>query len=359
MALPVTGPFTKTFWVSGPETDLGYRPHWVSGSRSWYRQKKPFNLELGFGYQCSRILSARGGDGTDYVNSESHTSLVPFHDDYAQRLYNATYEKFVEKVTQERAQLASTLAQWKKSRDMIVDRATRLYEGYKAVKRGDIKRLKSLWGKGAGVRAYSKLQSGNILEASFGWIPLVKDISTAVERLADGIPLASVRVRKSTQYWVRDTADFGSVVQTTALNGRIECSMRGWIRVTNPNTLLYNQLGLTNPAADLWEIAPWSFIVDYFLNVQAFLLSFTDFLGIELERTSRTFFTLEKGSVTGSWDLPEHLKPDYNPLSHSWDNCVVNRLPGIVGPTLDLRLPWTMSMQRAITSIALLIQQMK
>jgi hypothetical protein len=241
---------------------------------------------------------------------------------------------------------------------MITDRATKLWKGLRAARRGDIRTLKALWGKGAGVRANLKKSGGHVLEYSFGWAPLVGDIAAAIAVLGAGIPPPYVKARQKLAYtattgWV----DYGAVLNKDEISGFIEWSLRSWIRITNPNTLLLNELGLTNSASVLWEVTPWSFVVDYFVNVNAFIASFTEWVGLELDRPNKTFFAKEDCVHYAKWDTAS--PPSYGPPIWGSTNVSVNRTLGIPGPTLALRLPWEMSMQRGATSIALLLQQLR
>jgi hypothetical protein len=241
---------------------------------------------------------------------------------------------------------------------MILDRAMKLRLGFKAARRGDLHALQVLWGRGAGIRGNLKKQGSNVLEYSFGWAPSVGDIASAVRKLGGEINPSTVRARKSMEYsFSEPDLGNGSIRRDVGGSGKLEVSLRARVRCTNPNTVLLNQLGLTNPASILWEVVPWSFVVDYFVNVQEFLQSFTDLIGLELERDSFTFFTIERGGMASRWNILP--KPNYSPLSYSWERCEVIRTPGIPRPTLALKLPWRMSMQRAATSIALLLQRLK
>lgn len=124
--------------------------------------------------------------------------------------------------------------------------------------------------------------------------------------------------------------------------------------VTNPNSFLANQLGLLNPASVLWEITPWSFVFDYFVNVSDFLSSFTDTVGIRLENASRTcMITRNATSITYNTTSNNYALPGFGGKVVD-----VVRTPGITGPTLSLRPPWRMSVSRAATSVALLLQQL-
>ena len=356
MTAPITGPFQRLWTIKGPPNSLGGQPTWVEGRRDWYRQRKPFDIPLFFSYYCKTINWFTGGDGTDYT-SVSNIPVFSYSESQSQRLYNAVYEKFAHKVKEDAAELASTLATWTQARDMITDRATRLWKGWRAARKGDIRTLKALWGKGAGIRANLKAGGSHVLEYSFGWAPLVGDIAAACAVLGAGIPPAYVKVRQKLTYTATTNwQDRGALLDRKDQTGTIEWGLRSWVRVTNPNTLLLNELGLTNAASVLWEVTPWSFVVDYFVNVNAFIASFTDWIGLDLDRPNKTFFAKENTRHTGKYKTSGR---SYSAPCWGADYVSVTRTTGIPGPTLALRLPWRMSMQRASTSIALLLQQLR
>jgi hypothetical protein len=50
-------------------------------------------------------------------------------------------------------------------------------------------------------------------------------------------------------------------------------------KVTNPNLDLLQSLGLANPAEVIWELVPFSFLIDHVVGIGNFLSSFSDELG--------------------------------------------------------------------------------
>lgn len=354
MALPITGPFTKFVTTKGK---IGvFNVDMVQVSRTWSRQAPPYNLPLPFGYSSVAITSFGGGSG-DYV-TVSTPPVFSYKEAQSTRLYAAAYERFMKRVKEDAAELGTTLVEWHKARDMITDRATKLWKGLRAARRGDVRTLKSLWGKDAGIRANLRRQGSNVLEYSFGWAPLVGDLATACAVLGGGIPPPFVKASQKL-YYTGDSGwrDMGIVQRRETSKGFIQWSLRSWVRVTNPNLLLHQELGLSNPASVLWEITPWSFVVDYVVNVSAFLGSFTDLLGLELESPSRTFFASENGFGYGKWDTGS--PPSYDPYHYTWNRTTVTRSLGVPGPSLVLRVPWRMSVNRAATSVSLLLQQLR
>lgn len=361
MVAPITGPFTMTEYLKGPPTSLGYKPTWVYRTRSWYRQKKPYTLPLSYDFRDERILDAWGGHETSYIDL---TGLVfcPDVDNhpYRQRLLNSARAEFGSQMSSVRATLGNTIGEGKQSSKMIADRATQLYRGFRAARSGDLGALKRLWGADAGIRNRSKALGNHVLQYSFGWAPLVSDINNALGVFHNRMPPLKVRVRKRVSGKGDDqSADWGALTRYPSSSFNFGVVMGASVNLDNPNTYLANQLGLTNLASVAWELMPNSYVIDYFVNVGSFIDSFTDMSGLTISGAYTTVFGKAEVTVTSRWDGPPESWPDWSPISWSGFRVHVTRTPTISGPTLDFKLPWNLSWQRASTSIARLLQQLK
>jgi len=359
MVAPISGPFSAN--RRGYHTDgWGDKINTLYLERSWYRQRKPFNLPLRYSFYSARTLNNRGGERLQY--SPYNGALVapyPNSDRLMQRLHNDAYAKFMDKVRGVKATLGATLGEWKSSSSMIEQRATQLWRGYREARRGNIPGMKLQWGPQAGIRTRLRQGGSHVLEYSFGWAPLVKDINSALEVLHNRLPPFKVKVRRSYSglpvYVYVSSGSFETWYRTTKNFGR---ELRAYVTVNNPNTALAEQLGLVNLASVLWELTPNSYIVDYFVNVSDFLSSFSDEVGITLGDKTGVIFNETRQGMTRKW-APAFSGLPYSPHSYDYEEVSVSRELGFSGPTLDLRLPWNMSVQRASTSIARLLQQIK
>lgn len=356
MVYPVSGPFVEQKFYFGPPNILGQVPVWKRYVRVWSRQKPPFNLELPYAMANIEVIDQFGGDGTDLVEQHLAFPLIT-PDHYNQRVYNKAYTSFMEKVRVESSTLGATLGEWKSSSSMISARATQLWQGFKAAKRLDFRGVKRAWGKHAGIRPKARAAGNHVLEYSFGWAPLVKDINSALEVLHNRLP--PFRVKQRAKYGDVDTGshNFGAV--TRFYTNRVEYAweLRGQVELENPNTALAQQLGLVNLGSVVWELLPNSYILDYFVNVSDFIGAFSDRVGINFVSEAKTNKVTLKTNVTGRWNPPS--APPYSPFGWNAVRVDITRTLGLPGPTLALRLPWKMSTQRASTSIARLLQQLK
>lgn len=353
MVAPVTGPFTRSTTVKGPLNQGGFGPDWLRKNQTWYRQKPPYTLPLTYSMDMRVIL--RSANSWDYSQAASAIELEHLSGLDDVRVYNKALASLQNEVRGINAQLGATLGEYKSSLGMISARATQLWKGFLAAKRGDVSGLRRLWGQHAGIRRRLRAAGGHVLEYSFGWAPLVSDLQSAVAATQQGLP--PFRVRKTSSSKLRKDQRFGgspSRVDTTYT--LISWTVRARVDVVNSNLLHANQLGLTNLASVIWELTPNSYILDYFVNVSDYLAQFTFADGLALSETSRTL--MKKTDFTSSSWWPSGTAPWPAP---SWEgqHVSVTRSPGLPPITLGFRPPWDVSLSRASTSIARLLQQLK
>jgi len=118
-----------------------------------------------------------------------------------------------------------------------------------------------------------------LLEIRYGWAPLMADIKNAYEVFTKPIPDAPIKVVSASSYSIKQP-NGGSQFYMIECNDRV--TVKGRIRVSNPNLALAAQLGLVNPLSLLWEAIPFSFVFDWFLSVGNYLSNLTDSVGLEL-----------------------------------------------------------------------------
>lgn len=134
---------------------------------------------------------------------------------------------------------------------------------------------------------------------------------------------------------------------------RIGCQ----ITVTNPNAFLANQMGMVNPVAIAWALVPFSFIVDWFVNVGNVLNGMTDFVGVSQSKAFITRYTKfngrsETGSRLNSPDPFTHELQEYTTSGGFTYRVVVDKLPG---PSLRANVPSGLAITRGATAISLLV----
>jgi hypothetical protein len=194
---------------------------------------------------------------------------------------NQVYAKFVGKLRKGSGSLGVTAASWRQSRQMIVDRLKKIDRIFDRAQR--------MRNRNPRRRRYSSRDlASDFLEGEFGWVPLLGDIFA----VADSICGAAFP-----RQWVSATSRFNhqsysetlgspSIFTTETGWGRVTCS--AGVDIANPNLWLLNRCGLINPAVVAWDLVPWSFVVNMFVNVNQVLGSFTDTLGLNLSNANTT-----------------------------------------------------------------------
>lgn len=361
MVAPVTGEFRKDYFLYGPPNRFGFKPIHFTLLRKWYRQSKPYNLPLPFTLAQKRIMQYENSDSADY---QSVSTGVYAHDSglLQDQLYNEAYEKLRNKVLGEEAQLANAVLERVKTMEMLHNRVVQLTRFTKAVRKFQWDEAASILGfkrdKKSRVvnlhnlRTSAKAFGNNWLEFHFGWEPLIGEIYRCMELLQGDYPAYSA----SCKAWQVDTklnrsvsSGFNNVHDSQLI---LKVRVGAEIKIVNPNLFLLDQLGLVNPASVVWEAIPFSFAVDWFVNVGEFLNSWYPFPGVKFLSSYRTYYH----TITQNHLIVHQTGTPYQKWKAEQVN--VTRASGLLGPTLRLRQPKAVSAVRAATAVSLLTKML-
>lgn len=196
------------------------------------------------------------------------------------------------------------------------------------------------------VRRLSKKLAGLQLQYAFAIKPLLSELYTLGNSIGKGM----------LRFYVT-----ASVYDSDSLSRNLnplykqheQYTMKGTgkvlFEISDPLFLLMSEIGVTNPATVAWEVTPWSFAIDWFIDVGDFLAQFDAWSGLSYEGGSVTW-TFEQ-DISASWQewtenkgharTKSHLKNRYIGYKPSF------RLPAISNPFTSL--------DRARNQIALII----
>lgn len=191
------------------------------------------------------------------------------------------------------------------------------------------------------------------LEWHFGWSPLISDCQAAAKVLTDPIP--NVKISGSSERFERS-----SVKETMAGNPgwfrktdivtRFRHRQGAYVAITNPNVALAGQLGLLNPVALAWEIVPFSFVADWFVNVGDWLQGFSDFAGMTL---TWPYSTIHLWSFYTKYEFSPYVGAPYWTPKTSGElygkKLEMSRAVGLTSPILKVRPLKLPSLSRAAT----------
>lgn len=404
--MAVTGPFSRNVYT--PSTGPGAIGFSFSKRQLWYRQTKPYRTRLP--YECdirycemrdNYVFSPNPGG----IVSGAHVASATIENDpYFTQTVNKTYAKFKDLVVGEAAQSAVNIAERKQAIDAMSKRLFQMVRftralksfnfpqaarelGFRVIKKTDSraatkmvlrytsKRRIPIARSRRYVKYYHQPKAGdyevtlkrgvkgfadNYLEFHFGWEPLVQDIGTTMEIIHDPVVLGvggrhTVRA-SSTTYGpnaVRPSLANGETGHSYKWISKVQ--MIADVSVADANEYNLNRLGFVNPAVVLWELVPFSFLVDWFVNVGQVLSSYTDFLGLALSNAATTrLVEMDDNRYQNLSYIPGrgyHWEIKY----HKW----MRRSQGIAGPKFALREIKLPSVTRGLTASSLLAQLLK
>ena len=173
---------------------------------------------------------------------------------------NSALLKLYDKQKESSMNMATLFAERQSAIDMMADKATRIFNAYRNVKRGKVRKaMDNLGISKKRRRPRSKQAAGQWLELQYGWLPLVGDIYT----LSELKPFSGDRIS--------GVAKAYSEVRFKKPNGVNRClriaKYGADVIVSDPALAYSNHLGLLNPAMVAWELTPFSFVIDWFLPV--------------------------------------------------------------------------------------------
>jgi hypothetical protein len=199
------------------------------------------------------------------------------------------------------------------------------------------------------------------LEYSFGWKPLLHDINDAAKLLAiqhakGTLIRTPVSASGVDEVYVVDDPNF-SVYAQGPINLRAKESTRskvsvkyyGQVRVDTSNAVSWHQAGfsLDDVFPTVWELIPYSFLVDYFTNIGDIISAASTFnsglLWTSKTVVKETFHCLTDFRLTPTVTAGVKRFYSLKPGEEEWYKRTVSRAPyiGSLVPSLQFTLPGT------------------
>lgn len=287
---------TKTWSIPGPRAGTFVKTYY---NQSWNTKSGVHKIDLRsqnphtFRYRKALISNPVSDGGGFYPDCPDANFPIVYIEGNPPPQYpewlnieQAALSKFNGRLKHGSASLGVTLAEWRASREMIVSRLGSLDQVLKvAEKRLSKKKFlrKSL--------SPSSL-ANKVLEVEFGWMPLLQDIQACMGSVCKEAIPPSWCVGRHSGNVSRSLSDPGSKPWTPPASDQIDATLKvtvaASVAITNPNVWLLNRLGLINPATVLWDIVPWSFVVNMFVNVNQIIESYTAYVGLKISNQSIT-----------------------------------------------------------------------
>lgn len=321
MAAPTSGPFLVRQpgnLTNAAFNDYGQNAGEFLRTQRIYRQAKPVDRPLPYdstNFLCQEagavattagtsignwysVVKPMTGSGTDNSIFNPNGQIFPCPE--RDRALNKARERFFEKAN-ERVDLAVAFLQRREAASMIANRGMQLLKLARAIRKGDVHTAAAEIGlsrppRGHKWRQQSKDVGGLWLEYSYGWKPLVSDLYKATDVLASPYDPIYIRTSASEAVTRFFQSQRGNTLCRHAYQGRASAQVGATVAVT-PHGVQIQSLknaGVTNPLTWAWEVIPFSFVVDWFVNVGDVLQSIDDTVGLTI--TSGYYTTCVKGS---------------------------------------------------------------
>lgn len=360
MVAPVTGPYSKN--IPG---------QFSSKVSSGMKQKRPYTEPLpyssvfteGRDRLTSSSLSGQYDSGDVKNLSWSPSGNMSDWGRHRQHCYNSAYERLRSEMSDGRAGWAENMAQFRKSADMISDRLVQIWRATNAIRRGNFGVAASALRLPKPEKvSHQKAFSKNFLEYEYGWAPLMGDIKAGMQILTSDPGSRRFRGKRKESWsdheYLYGSDSLGSWSTRSFQRTTLTITCRAKVRITNPNLFLADSLGLIDPALP-WKLLPFSFVVDWFVNVEQILSAMTGWLGVELKHPHYTEFADGFYRFDGNTKFLEFwngVAYEGTTISTSRIKCVqVNRVMGLPSPALVVKPFSGFSLQRGLQAIALII----
>lgn len=189
---------------------------------------------------------------------------------------NKLSRKFWDKLGNQRVHLGNIIAERVKTFDTLTSLVQRIASLLKS--------KKSLFKSLSSYALSPKKLASDFLAFKFGLEPLYGDIVSSAEKLYDLSSGQEVSVVVRTL----SRKAFTLINNGLTLKGTISIAYVVKYDVDFSNCRTLQELGLVNPAEIAWELAPWSFVIDWFTPIGAFISQYTADTGMQFNTGTRT-----------------------------------------------------------------------
>lgn len=232
-------------------------------------------------YELSKVYDLQGSFITQGYFSCNGTNAPPF-DAYQEAQLS---QKFLEAVRGHDFDLGVFAAEGKQSLEQIKRTAAAIASMVINLRHGRLGNAARAVGVVLGQRQVKQIGrklntgdlSGAVLALRYGWLPLIQDCFAAAQSLEVIVKRRQVRFTASKSVfseWI------DSMNGTAPVKARGHRTVKLTLYMTEePST--YTQLGLTNPASVVWELMPWSFVLDWFIPIGNYLSAASFFRGVQ------------------------------------------------------------------------------
>lgn len=276
------------------------------------------------------------------------------------------YLAFNQRLADQKVDILTAIGEGKSSVTMLANAAKDLFDLYRYVRKGNLRGVKKIFStrgikKKVSKHWKNKTAENRWLELTYGWSPLIGDITKAFKELSAQreATLPVIKVVYSTKAG-DDFNPLGPLIHPSETwNGTAVYKTACYFHVSSPKVREAAKWNLgNNPLLTAWELVPYSFVVDWFLPIGDFLTQFSASQG--LTYISGTSVMYAKGTASGSVTFKGQSSSDFKYVIHVPYRRSMFITDRIVHGTRPIGLPvftFGLNARRAVNALALVSQR--
>lgn len=253
------------------------------------------------------------------------------------------------------ADLGTDLAEGRQTLQLFAEASSRLVKFASELKRLNlVKSIKTL------LPSDSRRLANDFLAYRYGVSPLIQDIygiAQEIQARIDNTLRSQASGRSQDTFVIEDVST--NKVDSTISN--ITIKYKVYFGVIDELTDFLNRLGLTNPANVVWELVPFSFVVDWLIPIGPYLSTLTTLDTLSVKSVHRTVKISESRFFDET--IPPNVFPfEPNGWSYSWRSDLMYLKRFRLSSLPDMPLPAfknPLSIGHSVNALALVIQRLK
>lgn len=253
---------------------------------SWYRIDGQSPLALTYNgprtEREARGFSTFGVAATDGYFAEAYRSSIVTRD----KAYKMAENRLLSKIRNQDIDLGVSVGEFRETAQFVSQALVSAAKAVRQLRRGDVYGAFAVVRDKRGFDQWRDVPDATAktwLAYKYALTPLMSDVYGAVEAVRKG------REAYKDIYTARTSTSIPISCEVSTYNGWYKNSCKGRhrvkgevrFRVANPMFRVFDQLGLTNPAAIAWELVPLSFVADWFLPIGETLRGVMPPMGID------------------------------------------------------------------------------
>ena len=236
---------------------------------------------------------------------------------YPPGLASAT-NKALDKLYEQMEQAESLRVAWKergKALEMVTSSLRTVVRVARACKRRDPRIIRAILDKDPTKRDILKTPSDIWLAYHFGIVPTISDIHHAAGVFSYDPPVMKLVGAGTVVDYKNGDGAFGYRHQ------RCSVKLGGEVYQFDPNVSLASRLGFAQPLSVAWEMTPFSWFVDYFVNVGSLIKNMEPrFPGIKTRNEYNTLFVRYPETLMDFWGDGYMMSGYFVSRSRGWPN---------------------------------------